>query len=152
MSNCRSQPGINCLGPRDASKNISLGRTQDTYHSRRRQGLLDSLARSPNALRTPPPPSPKALLLALLGSRRTWGQAGFNLIPYNPFKIPLKSGPKSRSKSLEIMCFQRQKAYPDRAESGQTLMICVRPNLPSADARRHPLPTRTLHVNPLTSC
>ena len=30
LSNCRSQPGFNCIGPRGASKNLGLGRTQCT--------------------------------------------------------------------------------------------------------------------------
>ena len=48
---------------------------------------------------------------------------------------------KIRSKSLEIMRFQRYKAYPDRAEVRLTVKSvrpsCIRPHLPSADHVNH---------------
>ena len=61
-------------------------------------------------------------------------------------KIRLKSGQslvKIWSKSLEIMCFHRYNAYPDRAERVLPVKvrlnpsdpICVRPHLPSAEFR-----------------
>ena len=62
---------------------------------------------------------PPCLGTGVNGVGRGGGQADFNQIPWNPVKIWLKSGwnpVKVRSKSLEIMCFQTYKAYPDRAE------------------------------------
>ena len=56
------------------------------------------------------------------GVGRVGGQAvltRFQSIPENPVKVTLKSV-KIWSKSLEIVCFQRYKTYPDRAEKAKS--------------------------------